>query len=1079
MPTAALLHCLTCGAENHADARICGHCARVIAAEHPVQGAERKQVSVLFSDLTGFTALSERLDPEDTRQILASVFGAAAEIVAKYEGRIEKFVGDAIMAIFGVPAAHEDDPVRALRAAIELHDAVARLSPGVQARTGVAIALHSAVNTGVVVTGEQQFGSGTAGPLGDTINLAARLMSEAPSGEIWVGPQTRLLAELAFEFDDLGEQSFKGKAQPVAVARLLGLRARRLTAINHFRASFVGREVELGALLGATEQLRAGAPQALGVRGDAGTGKTRLMSECRDRVGTDIQWLEARAYPYAQNIPYAPLIDLFSRTWGIEERDSPATVRAKLEVGLAPVAHAGHEILPLLLHLYQLEQAGGVVIERESFPSRLLAAMRSLLAVMASRAPTIVCLQDLHWIDQSTDALLRALISEPPPAVFLLANFRPSYRSPPGMKVVDLGDLSAGQTRELLASLLQAEPPDALTHFIAERSDGNPFYVEEVINTLVETHTLVRVGDGWRLERPLAEAGVPATVRGVIAARIDRLDDVHRGVLRHAAVVGRNFLCAVVTQVCSDAAVVAPSLTQLQAADLIRQRRNDPELEYTFKHALTQDVAYDGLLRAERHVLHARTAQVMEAVFADRLPEFVEILAYHYLRGGITDKAILYLCQAGHKCVQRYALVEADNHFRAAYTLIQKDARSVALSRIVTELLIAWSQVLYYKGVIGEWRRLLEAHLADAERCGEPSLQSLYMGWLGNVRSFHGDMRGSGQILARGRELAVAAGARASLAHLRAWLGFTRFDLEGPAFAIEETSACDMSAAEIQADPYPHFKAQCARALALAYSGELQQSRRISEEVIAFGRDIGNARAESLGQFTLSMHWLLALDFERAALCASDGVMAAKDPSFAACNAVPLATALIASLHIDEAAAVCEKWLPYLERSENIWLGLMLHAVDAAVRLARGDLSTGLRDALRSQVLAQERGYRSTSVFIGAFIMLTYVSIVRRDLKPPLSALLRNPWFTLTQAPFAARTSRRLMAELQSDCVAFGLRGLANLLDLGQGRLLAQQGRADAARACVARVRNRLSEVAPTSQPMALSTLSSEIDAIR
>ncbi len=1078
MPTASLIRCLTCGAENPVDSRVCSSCERAIAAERHVQGAERKQVSVLFSDLTGFTELSERLDPEETRQILASVFGAAAEIVAKYEGRIEKFVGDAIMAIFGVPAAHEDDPVRALRAAIELHDAVARLSPGVKARTGVAIALHSAVNTGVVVTGEQQFGSGTAGPLGDTINLAARLMGAAPSGEIWVGPQTRLLAKLAFEFDDLGEQSFKGKAQPVAVARLVGLRAGNSTATSHFRASFVGREFELGALLGAAEKLRDGAPQALGVRGDAGAGKTRLMSEFRARVGLDIQWLESRAYPYAQKIPYAPLIDLLSRNWGIAERDRPATVRAKLEVGLAPVAHSADEILPLLLHLYQLEQAGGVVIERESFPSRLLAAMRSLLAALASRAPTIVCLQDLHWIDQSTDGLLRALVSEPPPAVLLLANFRPGYAPPPGMKVVDLDVLSAGQTRELLVSLLQAEPPDALTHFIVERSDGNPFYVEEVINSLVETHTLVRGGDVWQLERPLVEAEVPATVRGVLAARIDRLDDVRRGVLRHAAVVGRQFLCSVVTQVCSDASVVAPSLTQLQAVDLIRLHRDDPELEYMFKHALTQDVAYEGLLRAERQLLHARTAQVMEAVFAERLPEFVETLAYHFLRGGITDKAILYLRLAGHKCMQRYALVEADNHFREAYSLIEDGKRSVAQSRVVTELLVAWSQVLYYQGVVGEWRRLMEAHLADAERCGDPALESLYMGWLGNVRSFHGDLRGSGQILARGRAIAIAAGARASLAHIRAWRGFTRFDLEGPVFAIEETSEADMSAAEIQADPYPHFKAQCARALALAFSGELKQSRRVSEEVIAFGRNIGNARAESLGQFTLSMQWLMALDFERAALCASDGVMAAKDPGFAACNAVSLATALIASLRIDEAAAVCEKWLPYLKRTENAWFEMMLQAADAAVRLARGDLSAGLRDALRSQALARERGHRSIGLFIGAFIMLTHVSIARMDLKPPLTALLRNPWFTFTQAPFAARTSRRLMAELQSDCAAFGMHGLANLIDLGQGRLLAGRGSADAARACVDRVKNRLHESAIASEPVTLSALIAEIDAI-
>ena len=226
------------------------------------------------------------------------------------------------------------------------------------------------------------------------------------------------------------------------------------------------------------------------------------------------------------------------------------------------------------------------------------------------------------------------------------------------------------------------------------------------------------------------------------------------------------------------------------------------------------------------------------------------------------------------------------------------------------------------------------------------------------------------------------------------------------------------------------------------------------------------------------MQWLLALDFERAALCASDGVMAAKEPSFAASNAVPLATALIASLRIDEAAEVCEKWLPHLERSENTWLGMMLQAAGAAVRLVRGDLSAGPRDALRSQALVRESGDRSTRLFIGAFIMLTHVSIVRMDLKPPLLALLRNPWFTFMHAPFAARTSRRLMAELQSNCAEFGLHGLANLLDLGQGRLLARQGRADAARACVDRIKNRLKEAAIASEPMALSALTTEIDAV-
>ena len=321
-------HCAACGADNGVEARFCNRCGATLgatpgappAAARPAADAERKQVTVLFADLTGYTALSERLDPEETRQIMAGVFARAAEIIGHYDGHIDKFIGDAVMALFGVPAAHEDDPIRAVRVALELREVVRAMSPAVEARTGAPIALHSGINTGLVLTGELQFGRGTAGPLGDTINLAARLMSDAPSGEIWVGPETRRLVARAFELEDLGARAFKGKAEPVAVARVRGAVLRAAQA-RHFRGAFVGRQAELGALLGGAELMRDGKPASFAICGDAGTGKTRLVDEFHAKVGDDVQWLEGRAYPYAQNIPYAPIIDLLSRSWAIEESE--------------------------------------------------------------------------------------------------------------------------------------------------------------------------------------------------------------------------------------------------------------------------------------------------------------------------------------------------------------------------------------------------------------------------------------------------------------------------------------------------------------------------------------------------------------------------------------------------------------------------------------------------------------------------------------------------------------------------------------------------------------------------------------
>jgi class 3 adenylate cyclase len=664
--------CASCGAGNAPCARFCNQCGAALVSAGGVGTAleaERKQVTVLFSDLTGYTTLSERLDPEETREIMGRIFSRAAEVVGRYGGRIEKFIGDAIMAIFGVPQAHEDDPVRAIRAALELHEAVEGLRPEVQRRAGAAIALHSGINTGLVVTGELRFDRGTAGPLGDTINVAARLMAMAGTGEIWIGPETRQLVGGAFDLDDLGPREIKGKAGLLPVARVRGASARP-TGLPAFRGAFVGRHEEMGILVGAVERVRDGHPAVIGICGDAGTGKTRLVQELRARAGEDVQWLEGRAYPYAENIPLFPLIDLLNRAWGIDEADRPATVRDKLLAGVAALDGSSPDVLPVIAHLYDVALTDGPPVEREAFPGLLLDAVRRLLHGVVRRAPTVICFQDLHWADASTTALLRDLTAGFDVPALLLSNYRPGYTAPPGTRVLDLRELSPRQTLELVRSLLAGEPPEGLVRFVEARSDGNPFYLEEVLHSLVETHTLARRDGSWTLVRPLTEAGVPSTIRGVIAARIDRLDERRRRVLRDAAVVGRQFLYAVVAEITREGDALAPSLAELETADLIRTRNRDPELEYVFKHALTQEVAYDGLLKTERQALHERTARAMERLLRDRLPEFVETLAHHYARGGVVDKAVHYLVEAGRKCVARYAIDDADAHYRQAYALL-------------------------------------------------------------------------------------------------------------------------------------------------------------------------------------------------------------------------------------------------------------------------------------------------------------------------------------------------------------------------------------------------------------------------
>ncbi|MGB7306108.1 MAG: AAA family ATPase, partial [Burkholderiaceae bacterium] len=607
---------------------------------------------------------------------------------------------------------------------------------------------------------------------------AARLMNGAPTGQIWVGPETAVLVGAEFQWNDEGLIDFKGKAKPLKVASLSG-------ASNHgpspeaavsFRSAFVGRQAEFGALLGAAEAMRDGRHQAYGICGDAGSGKSRLITEFRLQLGDTVNWLEGRAYSYSTDIPYAPLIDLMRRTWGIEGGDSPATVRTKIEAGLAILFGSDKSDLPLFLHLFDLPQDGGTVIERESFRAQLGEVMRRVSAGLAGLGPTVVCFQDLHWSDPSTRELVAQMATDTNSAIMLLANYRPGYTPPPGMQELSLAELSPRQTGEMLNSLLGGEAPAELSQFVTDRCDGNPFYVEEVVNSLRETGLLRQEDQQWMLQGPLTESSVPATIRGVIAARIDRLDDARRRLLREAAVIGREFLVKVVELVGTNIDDLATGLNQLQSADLIRQGRLEPSLAYMFKHALTQDVAYEGLLKSDRQELHSRTASAMEEVFSDRIGEYVETLAFHFQRGGDTNKAINYLIQAGTKCLDRYALAEAEKHFRDAYALCSTVDLTPEKRHALVRLLVSWSQLHYYLGTVDEWIGLLNKHLPDAEACGDDSLLTQYLAWMGNVLTFHGDFPASETQLERGYQLARQTGNRDDYLFISAYRMYTMFE---------------------------------------------------------------------------------------------------------------------------------------------------------------------------------------------------------------------------------------------------------------------------------------------------------------
>jgi class 3 adenylate cyclase len=365
----------------------------------PIDG-ERKHVTVLFSDLTGYTAMSEKLDPEEVKEITSRIFGEVSKIVATYDGFIEKYAGDAVMAIFGVPHTHEDDPIRAIKAGREIHQLVDAISPDVEKKIGQSISMHTGINSGLVVTGELNMERGTHGVVGDTINLASRLSGIGNAGEILVGPDTHRQAEGYFTFEALGPTLIKGKTEPVEVHKVLSLKEKpnKIHRILGLRAGLIGRAMEMSQLGEAVEKLRKGGRSIISVCGDAGTGKSRLVEEFKTNLDfKEIQWQEGHSNAYSQSIPYFPLIDLLNRSFQIKEQDPPEQIRKKIESGVEGLVGEKRDIIPYIGGLYSLSFPEVDEVSPEFWQSHLYGAVQEIFSSIAQRAPTVICLEDLHW----------------------------------------------------------------------------------------------------------------------------------------------------------------------------------------------------------------------------------------------------------------------------------------------------------------------------------------------------------------------------------------------------------------------------------------------------------------------------------------------------------------------------------------------------------------------------------------------------------------------------------------------------------------------------------------------------------
>jgi class 3 adenylate cyclase/tetratricopeptide (TPR) repeat protein len=705
------------------------HLAEKILLSRSALEGERKQVTVLFADLKGSMELLADRDPEESRQLLDPVLERMIEAVHRYEGTVNQVMGDGIMALFGAPIAHEDHAVRACYAALRMQETVTRYGDEMQRSHGVPVQIRVGLNAGAVVVraiDSSLHMDYTA--VGQTTHLAARLEQMAKPGSVLTTGETLRLAEGFVQVKALGPVSVKGLADPVEVFELIGAgstRTRMQTFAARGLSRFVGRQAEIETLRQALERAGTSHGQVVAVIGEPGVGKTRLVYEFTHTHHTH-GWLqlESSSVSYGKATTYLPVRDLFKAYFQIDDRDDGRKIREKLTGKLLTLDAALGPTLPAFLTLLDVpvEDRHWQDLDPAQRRQRTLEAIKGLLLRESQVQPLLLVFENLHWIDTETQAILDSLIDSLPTArLLLLVNYRPEYQHGWGNKTyytqLRLDPLPQASAEELLQALLGDDPGLVpLKRLLIERTEGNPFFLEESVRALAETGVLVGERGAYRLAKPLESLQVPATVHAVLAARTDRLPPEEKRLLQTAAVIGTEVPFALLQAIAElSEAELRRALGHLQAAEFLYETSLFPELEYTFKHALTHEVAYGSILLERRRALHAHIVEASERLYADRLTEQVERLAQHAFRGEVWDKAVAYYRQAGTKAFARSAFREVVGCSEQAFAALRHLPESRATQEQAIDLRLDLRGALLE---LGELRQMLD-HLREAATLAE------------------------------------------------------------------------------------------------------------------------------------------------------------------------------------------------------------------------------------------------------------------------------------------------------------------------------------------------------------------------
>ena len=674
---------------------------KILTARSAMEG-ERKRVTVLFADVAGFTSMSEKLDPEEVHQIMDGCFKILMDEIHNHQGTINQFTGDGVMALFGAPVAIENHAQNACQAALAIQSAIKKYSEELKNKSGIDFKMRIGLNTGPVIVGsigDDLRMDYTA--IGDTVNLASRMESMAEPGTTLASDITYKRVGQFFKFEPLGKVTVKGKEAPLDAYKLAGKIERPASGLERqIFSAMVGRDDDLNKLELQVNKAASGEGSIVNVIGEAGIGKSRLIAELRNSsVMKRITLLEGRAISIGRNLSFHPIINLLKHWAQINDKDTSVSALGKLETAIRSIcAEDTNEIFPFVATLMGMKLSGRHAervkgIEGEALEKLIFKNMRDLLIKTTELTSLVVVIEDLHWADTSSIELLESMfrLAETRRIVFINV-FRPNHpetgdriiktikeKLPVYYVEINLQPLNEQLSETLINNMLNIRGLQrTIVDQIILRSGGNPFFIEEVVRSFIDTGAVVRANGEFKVTEKIENMVIPYTINDVLMARIDRLDENTRDLVKVASVIGRSFFYRILTEVANTVDGIDIRLSYLKQIELIRERQRMEELEYLFKHALAQEAAYDSILHQKRKDLHLQVARSIEKVFDERLHEFYGMLALHYIKGEDDEKAAYYLIKAGEEAMKASASSEALNYYQEGLKLYLQSNKDTA-----------------------------------------------------------------------------------------------------------------------------------------------------------------------------------------------------------------------------------------------------------------------------------------------------------------------------------------------------------------------------------------------------------------